>query len=194
MSRTGDSRARCRISSEYALPIPLRMRGSVSVRLSVCRSRSTALRKLATSARRGSMPPGSSAASAGSPLHHVQGGALLRARLGEEQGARCEVEGREPELAGELGPRRTPAQAAGDHEMQHHEALAVQREDDALPDPSQRRPRGRRRRRSAAARRCAAGTGCAAARARAAGRRCAAAAPRCRPRRRAARASTRPRD
>ena len=81
------------------------------------------------------MPPGSSAASPAHPPH-VQGGALPRARLGEEQAAGCEVEGREPELAGQLGPRRTPAQAAGDHEMQHHEPLAVQREDDALPDPS----------------------------------------------------------
>ena len=35
LNASGESRARCRISSEYALPMPLKSRGSVSVRLSV---------------------------------------------------------------------------------------------------------------------------------------------------------------
>src|SRR6267143_35341 len=64
---TGESRARWRISSEYAFPIPLNSRGSVSERLSVWFSRSSASRKAASGASSTSIPPRSIARTASAP-------------------------------------------------------------------------------------------------------------------------------
>ena len=51
VSASGESRARCRISSEYALPIPLKSCGSVSARLSVWFPRHESGLKLASRCR-----------------------------------------------------------------------------------------------------------------------------------------------
>jgi len=61
---SGESRARCRISSEYALPMPLNRCGSVKARFNVWLSRASAARKLARSLSRTSRPPGSCARNA----------------------------------------------------------------------------------------------------------------------------------
>ena len=67
VSFTGDSRARWRISSPYALPMPEKIVGSVSARLSVWLSEVSAARNSASVASSGSRPPGSCSASAASP-------------------------------------------------------------------------------------------------------------------------------
>ena len=64
---SGESCAACRISSEYAFPMPLSTRGSVSARLSVWFSAVSAARNESGSADKTSMPPGSSANNAASP-------------------------------------------------------------------------------------------------------------------------------
>ena len=68
VSLNGDNFARCRISSEYALPIPLNTRGSVNARFSVCLSRRTAVPNSSRLASRTSSPPGSCAANPCSPF------------------------------------------------------------------------------------------------------------------------------
>src|SRR5437660_1414610 len=67
VSFTGDSRARCRISSPYALPMPEKIVGSVSARLSVWLSAVSAARNSSRPAVSGSSPPGSCSARAASP-------------------------------------------------------------------------------------------------------------------------------
>ena len=89
---TGDKRARCRISSEYALPMPLIKRGSVSARFSVWLRRfSTASNSAARYAieldSAGLVLPRARAAA-----HDVQRRALLRAGLREHQSAGVEAE------------------------------------------------------------------------------------------------------
>jgi hypothetical protein len=56
---TGDKRAECRISSEYAFPMPLTSLGLVSARFRVWFSRSSAAQKASKLHSSGSMPPGS---------------------------------------------------------------------------------------------------------------------------------------
>jgi len=63
----GESFAACKISSEYAFPMPLRTRGSVNARLSVRFSATSAERNASKPQVKTSMPPGSSAAAA--PSH-----------------------------------------------------------------------------------------------------------------------------
>src|SRR6516165_2893787 len=63
----GDSLARCRISSEYALPMPLKSRGSVSARLSVWFSLRNRAANCARLDVRTSRPPGSCCCSCSSP-------------------------------------------------------------------------------------------------------------------------------
>jgi len=67
VSFIGDIRARWRISSEYELPMPLNSRGSVSARLTVWFSRTSASRKTSMPASSGSMPPRSSDTSPSRP-------------------------------------------------------------------------------------------------------------------------------
>ena len=55
----GDSFARCRISSEYAFPMPAKRRGSASDRFTVWFSTRSRARKPSSEAVRGSSPPGS---------------------------------------------------------------------------------------------------------------------------------------
>ena len=63
----GESLALCRISSEYALPIPENRRGSVRARLTVWLSRVSASRKRARFVSRTSRPPRSNAARPAGP-------------------------------------------------------------------------------------------------------------------------------
>ena len=67
VNATGDNCAACRISSEYAFPMPLRMRGSVRARLRVRFSTMSASRKELRSLERTSIPPGSIERNASSP-------------------------------------------------------------------------------------------------------------------------------
>src|SRR5712691_3954943 len=64
---TGDRRARWRISSEYALPMPLKRCGSVRERFRLWRSRVSRVRNVSRSVSNTSTPPGSSAREASSP-------------------------------------------------------------------------------------------------------------------------------
>ena len=66
----------------------------------------------------------------------VQRGALARARFGHEQRAGRELERGEPDFARDGRATRPPAQAAGDHQMEHEEELALERDHDALAEPA----------------------------------------------------------
>ena len=67
VSAMGDSWAACRISSEYALPMPLTMRGSVRALLSVRFSTVSASRNELRSLAKTSIPPGSTERKSSSP-------------------------------------------------------------------------------------------------------------------------------
>ena len=84
------------------------------------------------------MPPGSSARTAAAPARHLHRRTLPRARFGEEQRAVLEFERREHQLRRDPRPLlrrggRPPAQAAGDHQVQHEITI--------LPAPRSRRLR-----------------------------------------------------
>ena len=73
--------------------------------------------------------------------HDVERRALLRARLGEDQRARREVErGERRPCPGRRARRRIPAQAAGDHEVDDEEEIVLEAEHDALAEPATPRP------------------------------------------------------
>ena len=84
------------------------------------------------------MPPGSISREGLLAAEDVQRGAAFGAGFGEnEMRAGREVEGEQPVAAGELGLRRTPVQAAGDHEMDHEPETAFETDGDALADAAQ---------------------------------------------------------
>ena len=60
----------------------------------------------------------------------VDGGTALGSRLGERDRAGGEVEGGQPDLAGQLRPDFLPVQAPRDHQVDEHEDLALQRDHD----------------------------------------------------------------
>ena len=62
---------------------------------------------------------------------------LLGAGLGEQQRPGREVEGREPDPAGRLGPVPLPTQTAGDHQVENDVQVAGEAEHDALAEPAQ---------------------------------------------------------
>ena len=108
----GDSWAACRISSEYALPIPLRMRGSVRALLSVRFSTVSAVAKRVEIAREDVDS---------SRIHGTQGllasenrqrCAVLGAGFGEHERASGKIEGRQTLAASQLCLRQA-ASAAG---------------------------------------------------------------------------------
>ena len=91
VSFSGESCAACRISSEYALPMPLKRCGSVSARLSVWFSRVSAARKcLEASSRSGRCRPDRAPRSAASPRTSVSD-----ARLRVPASVKIERAGRE---------------------------------------------------------------------------------------------------
>jgi hypothetical protein len=61
----------------------------------------------------------------------------LRSRLGQHERSIREVECSQPDLARDLGVRREPAEAAGDHEVDDDEELAFQADDDPFSDPAE---------------------------------------------------------
>ena len=67
----------------------------------------------------------------------VDGRALLRARLGHEKRPRRAIQGGHADLARDLRPGRLPVQAPGDHEVEDHEELVVQLDDDPLAQSPQ---------------------------------------------------------
>ena len=71
------------------------------------------------------------------PRHQVQRRAPRGARLGEHQRAGVELKAGQPHLARNLRRRVAilPAQAAGDHQVDHQEQIATQGEHDALAEP-----------------------------------------------------------
>ena len=86
----------------------------------------------------------------GGAADEVERRAPLRARLGEHERALREVERGEPDAAGELRVRLAPVEPARDHEVDHEEEVALEREDDALAHAAHALdvlPRGRRERR-----------------------------------------------
>ena len=68
------------------------------------------------------------------PLHGREGGALLGARLGEEEPTGVELEHRQRAAPGHLPLRRAPPEPAGDHEVDHEEAFPLEREHDPLAE------------------------------------------------------------
>ena len=81
----GDRPAACRISSEYALPMPANRRGSVRARFSVWFCRVSTAAKVARSISSGSTPPRSNAGEPRLARDQMQRRPTLRARLRQDQ-------------------------------------------------------------------------------------------------------------
>ena len=140
------------------------MRGSVSARLSVWFSARERARANASSSASSDLEAAADrcAASASAPRTRWSDARLLRARLGERAACRSakskrgEADARRRDRA----PRGSPAQAAGDHQVEDEEEIVVEREDDALAEPAPAdRPACRPSAPTPADRRCAGGTG-----------------------------------
>ncbi len=71
------------------------------------------------------------------PAHHVKRGAALAPGFGQNQGAVGEVKGGKGVAARELGLRRLPVEAAGDHEVQDQPQIAVHTDGDPFADTAQ---------------------------------------------------------
>ena len=138
VSCSGDSRAACRISSEYALPMPLEERGSVSARLSVWFSLVSARAKRREVGGEDLEPAGIDSASASASPTTCSDARRLRARLRQEQRARREVEGREAEPRGNLRAALLPLKPSRDHQVEDEIEIALEVPDDALAEPAQR--------------------------------------------------------
>ena len=141
VSFTGDSCAACRISSEYALPMPLKRCGSVSARLSVWFSR------VSRSANAGSVgvehfePAGIERGEARRSRARGASTPALRALLGEDQRAGREVERRQADLARDGRAPLPPAQPSGDHQVQDEEQVCRRaRRRSVCPSAAARRP------------------------------------------------------
>ena len=125
--------------------MPLRMPGSVRARLSVWLSRRERGAERWEVGVEDLEPAAIELAQGVRAAHQMDGRAALGARLGQGQGARGEVEGGEPDLPRQPRARALPVQAAGDHQVQHQEEIAVERDDDALAearDPDHVAPTG----------------------------------------------------
>ena len=71
--------------------------------------------------------------------HDVQGGSPLGAGLGQQQCAVREIERGKAALARRLRPGLPPAQAAGDHQVQHQPVAILQTNRNTLAEAAQRR-------------------------------------------------------
>jgi photosystem II stability/assembly factor-like uncharacterized protein len=71
----------------------------------------------------------------GCAAHDVNRGLPLRSGLRQQERSPCEVERREPDFARDRGPTLPPPESSGDHQMDDHEQLVVERDDDAFPEP-----------------------------------------------------------
>ena len=91
-------------------------------------------------------PAGVVIGQAGLAFDQMQGGAALGPGFGQGQAAAGEIEGGEGLFAGQLGTRRPPMQAPGDHQVQDEPELALQADGNAFapggvgPSPACPRP------------------------------------------------------
>src|SRR5262249_16463318 len=72
--------------------------------------------------------------------HHLNRGTFFGARFGEKERALFELKHGQQQLRANarLLSRLTPPQAAGNHEMNHKEEFAIEDQDDAFPDTTNR--------------------------------------------------------
>src|SRR2546428_3515562 len=76
-------------------------------------------------------------AQTGFATDEMQRGPPLRARLGQDDRPRREVEAGETDLSWQLGARALPMEAARDHEVQNEKEVALESDHDALAEPSE---------------------------------------------------------
>src|SRR3989449_5936996 len=76
-------------------------------------------------------------AQTGFATDQMQRGPPLRARLGQDDRPRREVEAGETDLSWQLGARGLPMEAARDHEVQNEKEVALESDHDALAEPSE---------------------------------------------------------
>ena len=133
----GDNFAACRISSEYALPMPLKIRGSVRARLSVWFCAVSRAPKAARSAAMTSRPCGLSASIAASPStmwidawRFDPASVKITDPAGKSNAAR-------PDLSGNRGAALAPSQASRDHQVDHRRKPALELDDDSLAKAAQ---------------------------------------------------------
>ena len=110
----------------------------MSARFRVWFSRRSARSNAARVAPSGSSPPRSSAASAASPRTRCSAARRFEpasVRMSEPDG---KSKRGEPDAARELRARAPPVEPPRDHEVQGEEQVALEREDDPLPEPADR--------------------------------------------------------
>ena len=112
--------------------MPARSRGSVSARFSVWLSRARAAPEPREVGLEDLDAAGIVLAESVLAAHEVEGGPALRAGLGQDQGPGGEVQGAEADPPGRSGARRPPVKPARDHQVDDREALALERDGDAL--------------------------------------------------------------
>ena len=108
--------------------MPLKRCGSVSARFSVWFSRRSAAANASQVGVEHLEAAGIVRASASRPCTTCSDARRFDARLGQDQRAVLEVERQQADLAGHLGARRLPAEAAGDHQVDDEEELALELE------------------------------------------------------------------
>ena len=149
VSLNGDRRAACRISSEYALPMPLNRCGSVSARLSVWFSRG-ARRERSSVAPPALRARRDRARRAPRALDDVKRRLSLRPASVRRACPWSKSNASRPDLAGNLRTGRLPPEPAGNHQVKHQEQFAFEFHDDPLSEPTKpddRRPSTADRRR-----------------------------------------------
>src|SRR4029077_13005744 len=135
VSITGDSLAACKISSEYALPMPLNSVGSVSARFSVWFSRRNRAANCGRTACSISMPPRILLLQRLLAVQKMERRASLGARLGEGQRAVGELKPRQHRALGQARTFFKPVQAARDHQVEDQPIIALEPDGDTLADP-----------------------------------------------------------
>src|SRR5271163_618246 len=113
--------------------MPLRIRGSVSALLSVRVSAVSASRNEARLLLKTSIPPGSTACKASSPAKRYND-ARCFVPFCEHERSVGKIESCQALASRQLCSSRTPVQAAGDHQVQHHPEIAFYPNCNALAD------------------------------------------------------------
>ena len=136
MSLSGESLAACRISSEYAFPIPLNRRGSVSERLSVAISTSQGLPELFQRCRERLDTTAIDGFERSGAVDNVHEARFFEPRFGEEQTASVEFEFGQHHSWGHACflARRAPAEPARNHEVQDEIELVIEGNHDPLAE------------------------------------------------------------
>ena len=119
--------------------MPLKSRGSVSARLRVWFSLRSAAANCVERRLHGLDAAAVERAHARPrPRSRQSEARFFGARLGQDERPGREVEGGEPDLPGHRRAARPPAQAAGDHEMEHEEQVVLEDEHQPLALPAER--------------------------------------------------------